>query len=285
MDSMCHHRPDRKPERDSHAMTAGIPTGEPRGETTLPSERDWRRILEARRTGTLDVDEPWRSMFAPLVADPTAPRVLGQLGQSLDGRIATPSGHSHFINGRAAIVHLHRLRALVDAVVVGIGTVIADDPALNVRHVVGPHPCRVVLDPTGRIGPGAKVLAADGCRRIVVTGPRAEPTLAAGVEQVRVAVDEAGAMAPAEIVRALAGLGLRRLLVEGGAVTVSRFLQARCLDRLHIAVAPLIIGSGPTGLALAPIDRLETALRVPARCYALGDDMLWDVDLATRPPS
>ena len=73
--------------------------------------------------------------------------VVGQIGQSLDGRIATPKGHSHYVNGDDGLAHLHRLRALVDAVVVGIGTVLADDPQLTVRRVSGPHPARVVIDP------------------------------------------------------------------------------------------------------------------------------------------
>src|SRR5262245_63117546 len=66
--------------------------------------------------------------------------VVGQFGQSIDARIATPTGHSHYINGAAGLAHLHRLRALVDAVVVGIGTAVADDPQLTVRHVAGPSP-------------------------------------------------------------------------------------------------------------------------------------------------
>ena len=64
--------------------------------------------------------------------------VVGQIGQSLDGRIATATGHSQYINGAAGLAHLHRLRALVDAVVVGVGTAIADDPQLTVRRVAGP---------------------------------------------------------------------------------------------------------------------------------------------------
>jgi diaminohydroxyphosphoribosylaminopyrimidine deaminase / 5-amino-6-(5-phosphoribosylamino)uracil reductase len=243
-------------------------------------EVDWRRVLEARRTGRLDVGDPWRSIFAPLVAGPPASLVIGQLGQSLDGRIATPTGSSHYINGRPAIVHLHRLRALVDAVLVGIGTVAADDPALTVRHVEGPHPARVVIDPLGRMSARAKVFADDGCRRIVVTRDDAVTAFPPGVELIRMAAGAGRWFEPAAIVAALAAVGLRRLLVEGGAITVSRFVEARCLDRLHVSVAPLIIGSGPTGITLAPIDRLEGALRPPARCYPLGDDMLWDVDLA-----
>ena len=99
--------------------------------------------------------------------------VVGQCGQSIDARIATPTGHSHYINGEAGLAHLHRLRALVDAVVVGVGTAIKDDPQLTVRRVAGPSPARVVVDPSGRLPPSARVLAADGIRRLVITGPDA----------------------------------------------------------------------------------------------------------------
>jgi diaminohydroxyphosphoribosylaminopyrimidine deaminase/5-amino-6-(5-phosphoribosylamino)uracil reductase len=240
----------------------------------------WRRVLEARRSGAPDVAEPWRSIFAPLLAEPQAMRVFGQVGQSLDGRVATPSGASHYINGAAAIAHLHRLRALVDAVVVGIGTVVADDPALTVRHVEGASPWRVAIDPRGRIAPNTRLLTDDGCRRIVVTAVGATPALPAGVEHIAVPADAAGRIAPAAIVAALGALGARRILVEGGPFTVSRFVEAGCLDRLHLMVAPLIIGSGPTGIDLPPIDRLDDAMRPPARWHALGDDLLCDLDLA-----
>ena len=95
---------------------------------------------------------PWDALFGPLkagVADDLV--VVGQIGQSLDGRIATSSGHSKYINGPAGLAHLHRLRALVDAVVIGVGTALADDPQLTVRRVAGPHPVRVVIDPRGRL--------------------------------------------------------------------------------------------------------------------------------------
>jgi riboflavin-specific deaminase-like protein len=205
--------------------------------------------------------------------------VVGQIGQSLDGRIATSTGQSHYINGHEAIVHLHRLRALVDAVVVGVGTAVADDPALTVRHVEGTSPCRVVIDPAGRTPFESKVFAPDGCRRLVVTRVGTRTRLPDGVESVPILPDASGALPPGLILEALVARGLHRILIEGGAATLSRFLDARCLDRLHIAVAPLIIGAGPLGLTLAPIDRLDAALRAPARCHPLGEDMLWDVAL------
>jgi riboflavin biosynthesis pyrimidine reductase len=94
--------------------------------------------------------------------------VVGQIGQSIDGRVATTTGRSHYINGAAGITHLHRLRALVDAVIIGVRTACADDPQLTVRRVCGPNPTRVVLDPHGRLPPNARLLSGDA-RRIVVT--------------------------------------------------------------------------------------------------------------------
>ena len=95
--------------------------------------------------------------------------IVGQLGQSLDGRVATESGHSKYINGPAGLVHLHRLRALVDVVVVGVGTAIADDPQLTVRRVSGPQPARVVIDPKGRLCADARMFADNGVRRLLIT--------------------------------------------------------------------------------------------------------------------
>jgi riboflavin-specific deaminase-like protein len=249
--------------------------------TTADAEAAWEHVLAARRTGRIEAaaGEDWQHLFGPLVAAPAGPLVIGQLGQSIDGRIATPSGHSHYVNGPAAIVHLHRLRALVDAVVVGVGTAIADDPALTVRHVAGASPARVVLDPRWRIPASARLLADDGCRRILIGAAGAAPprTLPPGVECVALEAGIDGRIPPAKIVDALAASGLRRLLIEGGATTISAFLAAGCLHRLHVAIAPLVIGSGPPGLALPPIDRLDEALRPRARCYRLGADMLWDL--------
>jgi diaminohydroxyphosphoribosylaminopyrimidine deaminase/5-amino-6-(5-phosphoribosylamino)uracil reductase len=219
----------------------------------------------------------WR-LYAPVAggrADPAY--VIGQLGQSLDGRIATPTGHSHYINGPEAILHLHRLRALADAVIVGAGTIIADDPRLTVRLVSGPNPARVAIDPTGRLPATAKLFADDGARRFVVQS--ADRPLPAGVTGITLAGRD-GRIDPHDIVAALAKHGLRRLLIEGGGHTVSAFLSAGALDRLHLCVAPLVIGSGPVGIALPPIDRLEAALRPAIAIHRLGQDVLFDCAFA-----
>ena len=223
------------------------------------------------------------AMLAPLTnADPSKPFVVAQLGQSLDGRIATPTGESRWINNDAALDHVHRLRANVDAVLVGVGTVVADDPILNVRRVGGNNPARVVIDAKGRVPAGARCLdGVDGCRRIVIRARGVDaPALPDGVEIIALDRQADGKLCPRATVAALYAAGVKRSLVEGGAWTVSEFINARAVDRLHVLVAPVILGSGKTGLSLAPIDRLSDALRPSTRVFPLaGGDVLFDCDL------
>ncbi len=233
-------------------------------------------------TATARLNAASSTEFPPIARILSAPRdrpfVVAQLGQSLDGRIALESGESRWINKQSALTHVHRVRAAVDAVVVGVGTVAADDPLLNVRHVPGRNPARIVIDPNGRLSMDARcLLGDDGCRRIVVRA--SDGPLPSGVEELRVQ-REGGRLCPKVIVDGLFRLGLRSLLIEGGAHTVSAFLAAGALDRLHVLVAPVILGSGKPGLQLPPIARLSDALRPPADVHVLDDgDVLFDCDL------
>src|SRR5258705_5953316 len=217
---------------------------------------------------------------AILEAAPDRPFVIAQLGQSLDGRIATAGGESKWISQAAALDHLHRLRACVDAVVVGIGTVLADDPMLNVRRVAGKHPTRVVIDLWGRLPLTARCVADDGIRRLVVRA--CDQPAPAGIEVVRLPRNGT-IIDPSAIVAALFERGFKRLLIEGGARTVSQFIDADAIDRLHVLVAPLILGSGQTGLELKPIVRLSEARRPRTRVHLLADgDVLFDCDLRSE---
>ncbi len=255
------------------------PVGEAGPDTTAGS---WAAFARAFRDPVQALPPPWADLFAPLRTGAVDDLVvIGQIGQSLDGRIATETGHSHYINGPAGIEHLHRLRALVDAVVVGVGTAIADDPQLTVRRCEGPHPARVVLDPKGRLAGSAKIFAADGVRRLVVTAADTRCAPPAGVEIVALPL-EGGHIAPHDVLASLAERGLRRILIEGGADTVSRFLAAGCLDRLHVMVAPIILGSGRASFILPPVERADQALRVPMRTFRLDGETLFDCDLSAQ---
>jgi len=236
----------------------------------------WKAIPERFRTEETPLPAPWEEIFGPLRRGRIDELVvIGQCGQSLDARIATPSGDSHYVNGDAALDHLHRLRALVDAVLIGVGTAIADDPQLTVRRVRGPNPARVIIDPNARLPQNARALCEDGSRRIQVTGAGRAGSLPDGVETIAL-VPENGLLPPGTILRELASRGLRRVLIEGGSQTLSHFLAARCLDRLHILVAPIILGAGRPSISLPPVQRIGDAARLSMRALSLDACMLAD---------
>ncbi len=246
------------------------------------TDRVWNRLLKTDTNGGADAALDWSAaeraawaLYAP-VACAEASFLFAQVGQSLDGRIATTTGDARDISGADGLRHLHRCRALVDAVVVGVRTALHDDPRLTVRLVRGTSPARVVIDPKGRLPDGARVFQADGTRRIVVqatTTPRPE-----GIEVIRLPARD-GWIDPTAIAAALAARGLARILIEGGGVTIARFLETRLLDRLHVAIAPLIIGSGPAGLRTTPVASLAEALRPETRVYGLDTDVVFDCRL------
>lgn len=210
--------------------------------------------------------------------------VVGQLGQSLDGRIATRTGHSFWVTGPEDIVRLHRVRALVDAVVIGASTAISDDPQLTVRKVSGDDPVRVVLDPAARVPASCRALSSQRGRALVLRGP-GQGEAPSPCEVLTLPTDAEGRFAPAEILGALRARGLRRVLIEGGGLTISGFLTAGLLDRLHLTVAPLLLGSGRPSLTLPAIDRVDEAMRPCYRRFLLGEDVLFDLDLRGSPGS
>jgi diaminohydroxyphosphoribosylaminopyrimidine deaminase / 5-amino-6-(5-phosphoribosylamino)uracil reductase len=248
----------------------------------VPNSSDsWGRVPRLIRALVAPLPSPWEDIFGSLRAGKVDDLVVvGQVGQSLDGRLATATGRSHYINGPAGLAHLHRLRSLVDSVIIGVETACADDPQLTVRRVEGPNPARIVIDPHGRLPPSARLLA-EGARRIIVT-TRCGDGRFPGAEILTLPMEN-GHIPPAAILSGLAGLGLRRLLVEGGAGTVSRFLHTGCLDRLHVVVAPLILGSGRTSFTFGTVDFVEEALRPRVYTHRLdGDETLFDCDLSAQ---
>jgi riboflavin-specific deaminase-like protein len=245
-----------------------------------PSAEEWSALLAGRVPGSGDLS----AMYGPLVS--AGPRLaVAQLGQSLDGFIASRTGDACFVTGEEDRIHLHRLRALVDAVVVGVGTVITDDCRLTVRAVPGKHPVRVVLDPDGRAPRHAQVFTSEASAVWFVADDQAAPEPpAADVDVVALPRDgKRRGFAPVAVLAALAERGLGRVLVEGGGVTVSRFLTAGVLDRLMVTTAPVLIGDGVPGLRFDGRDRLADALRAPSRRFVLGEDTCVELDLSGAP--
>ena len=248
------------------------------------SDEDWRLLL-ARRPG----DASRSPLYGPLLAPPSAADgcfVLGRIAQSLDGRIATPSGTSFWISGAEDVLHTHRLRALCDAIVVGAGTVRADDPLLTTRLCPGPSPVRVVIDTARSLAADRRVFRGGPVTLLLCAGDVPGPARLGDAEVVGVPRAPGGALDVVAVLSLLAGRGLRRIFVEGGGVTVSRFLAAGALDRLHVTVAPLLLGSGIPGFTLPCPDNPDGGLRLRWTLHKLGEDVLFDIPLhRARPPA
>jgi diaminohydroxyphosphoribosylaminopyrimidine deaminase / 5-amino-6-(5-phosphoribosylamino)uracil reductase len=243
-------------------------------------EAEWQALLagEPGRAGTMA--GLFGPLFAPSAADGCV--VVGRLAQTLDGRIATRSGHSQWIGGAGDIRHTHRLRALCHAVLVGAATVREDDPRLTTRHVEGPSPVRVVLDASRRLS-ADHGLFREGPPTLLVTAEDG-PATHGIAEVLRVGRDATGGLDLPALLRALAARGLTRIFVEGGGQKVSRFLAAGCLDRLHVTVAPMILGSGRPAFALPEVSRIEQGMRFDWAVHDLAPDVLFDIALNRRAP-
>jgi riboflavin-specific deaminase-like protein len=210
--------------------------------------------------------------------------VVAHLAQSLDGRIATVSGVSRFITGEENLIHAHRMRALCDAVLVGAKTVREDDPQLTTRLVPGPNPVRVVLDPHRRLSPEHRVFRDGAGRTLLLCLPESLHGATRHGQAELVAIDGNERQIPVTaILQALRRRGLHRLFIEGGGVTISRFLQARALSRLQVAVAPMLFGSGRPAFSLPVIDDLSDAVLLDCQHFASGRDLLFDCVFAHRP--
>ena len=203
------------------------------------------------------------------------PMVALKLATSLDGRIATRAGESRWITGEEARAFGHRLRATHDAIAVGSGTVLADDPELTCRVPGLEHrsPVRLVFDRRGRIPATAKVMSQTPPTWVIGERP---------VKNVAQFVEIAKNTEPAEVLAKLGETGLTRILVEGGAVLATTLLKAGLVDRLYWFRAPIVIGGdGLPGIAPMELDRL--AQGVGLRCTGrrtLGNDVL---ELYERP--
>jgi riboflavin-specific deaminase-like protein len=270
----------------AHAAFALAPDGELRpvppdaGDALLTWRpgTGWETVLPPDDVRVAVID-----LYLPICsATSMSPMTIGHLGQSLDGFIATHAGESRWVTGEENMRHMHRLRALCDAVIVGAGTVAADDPQLTTRLVEGPNPLRVVLDPARRLGEDHRVFSDSSAETLYVCArslirpgeDRVGRAVAIGVED-----DANGGVDVAELIRLLRARGCTRVFVEGGGVTVSMFLQANLLDRLHVAIAPLLIGNGRPAIRLRPRDTLGDCHRPRYRVFRMGADVLFDCDL------
>jgi diaminohydroxyphosphoribosylaminopyrimidine deaminase/5-amino-6-(5-phosphoribosylamino)uracil reductase len=212
------------------------------------------------------------------------PLVTVKFAQSLDGRIATATGDSQWISSEASLRFAHELRRDHDAIMVGIGTVLADDPELTVRLVRGRDPVRIVLDSRLRIPLTAR-LFADGptSHPLIATTETSDVIKAREIENLGAEVlrfagppDQPGVNINA-LLEELGRRGIGSLLVEGGRGVITSMLAARAVDRLIVVIAPKIIGKGTEAIGDLGITSLNDAITFSSvRTRKLGPDTVYD---------
>ena len=209
------------------------------------------------------------------------PLVTVHYAQTIDGRIASRTGDARWVSGERSLRLAHELRAAHDAVLVGIGTVLADDPKLTVRLVAGESPLRIVVDSRLRTPPDANVLVTSDARTIVATtalasDARAAAIRARGADVLRVKADANGQVDLRDLLARLRADGIRTLLVEGGRGIITSALRERLVDRLTVCIAPKVIGEGIAAVGDLHIDRLRDAITFErAGFIACGGDVVF----------
>jgi riboflavin-specific deaminase-like protein len=213
------------------------------------------------------------------------PRITVSYAQSLDGRIATSTGDSRWISCPRTLTLAHKLRRDNEVILVGIGTVLRDDPELSCRlKRPCPSPVRVVLDSHLRLPTESTILRTCGTYRTIVytttgTNPDRRRRLeSSGVGVHEIAADEQGQVPVRSVVENLAGQGFRTVFVEGGAKIITSFLRAGLVHRMIVVIAPVIIGRGVEAVGDLEITSLDQALRPRrSRTRRLGRDRVWEL--------
>ncbi|MBK6950425.1 MAG: RibD family protein [Haliscomenobacter sp.] len=195
---------------------------------------------------------------------------VGHLAQTLDGRIATESGHSQWIGNASNLDHAHRMRALCDSILIGRGTLETDQPQLTVRRTSGSNPIRIVVG-SRIVDLSSLQLASE--EKILVFSEHAPTAPHPAVQTVLLPGGERNCLF---ILDRLFHLGIHSVWVEGGAVTLSRFLQEQLLDVIQLHIAPILLGSGKVGIQLEPVHRIPQALTfVSSTYFMLEDEMMF----------
>ena len=255
---------------------------------TLPNDVNapYLRAKAFRMGHLLDGLPDPRRLDAAITA--SRPLVTVHYAQTIDGRIASRIGDARWVSGERSLRLAHELRAAHDAVLVGIGTVLTDDPKLTVRLVPGRSPVRVVVDSRLRVPPDANVLAPEDARTIVATTARAAEERAAairrrGAEVLRVDADPDGHVDLRDLLARLRSDGIRSLLIEGGRGIITSALRGCLVDRLTVCIAPKVIGEGIAAVGDLHIDRLRDAITFErAGFIACGGDVVFYGEPAVR---
>ena len=197
---------------------------------------------------------------------------IGQIGQSLDAKIALNNGNSHYINEKESITYLHCLRSISDGVLVGVNTIIKDNPLLTTRKIKGQNPTRLVIDPSLKLTNKYKIFK-DKNTNIVLTNSNKKKNL-----NNTIIVKLPKKNFTLGIYKFLKKSSLKYILIEGGPTTLSYFIELKLINYLQFIISPTLIGSGIDSVKLKPITNLNKAIRRPSNFAKLGKEIVATLD-------
>ena len=197
---------------------------------------------------------------------------IGQIGQSLDGKIALNNGNSHYINEKESITYLHCLRSISDGVLVGVNTIIKDDPFLTTRKIKGLNPIRLIIDPSLKLTNKYNIFK-DNNKNIIFTNSSKEKKLNNST-----IIKFPKKNFTLSIFKYLRKTSLKTILIEGGPITLSHFIEHKFLNYMQFIISPTVIGSGIDSMKLKPISNLKNAIRTKNTINKLGKEIIVTLD-------
>lgn len=211
------------------------------------------------------------------------PYVTAKYAQSLDGRIATKTGDSQWISSEASRKYVHFLRSTNDGIMVGAGTVIADNPQLTVRHVKGKNPLRIIVDSKLRIPIKSSVLTDDNPHQTIIATTSNIPARKItaikklGVEVLVVRKERNGKVSFSSLLKELGKKEIMSVLVEGGSGMITALLKVNLVDKMIIPISPRILGKGLEAIGDLNINKIKDAIKFSSfKTMKKGDDLIFE---------
>jgi len=209
------------------------------------------------------------------------PFITLKYAQTLDGRIATKSGDSKWISGPSSLRLAHHLRSWHDAILVGVNTIVRDDPLLTVRLVKGKDPLKIVLDSRLRTPSTARIVKGRSARSTILAvtrkadRQRIEKLRSTGTQVWTIGEDTSGCVDLRRLLERLGQTGIHSILVEGGSKVIASFLRDRLADHLLVAIAPKIMGTGLSSVMAVALPKTPKPTKLsPFRCFSANGDLI-----------
>ena len=197
---------------------------------------------------------------------------IGQIGQSLDAKIALNNGNSHYINEKESITYLHCLRSISDGVLVGVNTIIKDNPLLTTRKIKGQNPTRLIIDPSLKLTNKYKIFKDKNTNIIFTTSNKTKNLNNTTIVKLPKKNFTLG------VYKFLKKSSLRYILIEGGPTTLSHFIEQNLINYMQFIISPTLIGSGINSVKLKPITNLKKAIRRKSNFAKLGKEIVATLD-------